>query len=492
MASIKQETISGIKWEAIGKYTNAALGWVIGIILARLLEPSDYGILGMIAVFFTLSRVFTDGGFSTALIRKKDATEVDNSTVFYYNLGVSLICYTIIFFSAPFVAQFYKIPELTKVLRLAALTIIISALYSIQLTLLKKRKNFKTHSVINVFVNIFITTPIVLWMAYKGYGVWALVYRNIFTTLSTGILLWIFGKWRPILAFSKASFKEFFDFGNKIVASSLLSTVFSNMAPILIGRFYTASDLGYYSKGDEVARQPTTSFYSVLTNVSLPILSSIHDDNKQLLNVYSKYIKVCSLIIFFVMMNVVALAKPLVIFLYSAKWEPSIIFLQLFSLSVMFSHVGKINLTLITAKGRSDIILKMEILKLIVLLGLMIASLPLGIIALCAATVIGSFISLGFNMFYTKRIFDISIKELFKDFLPYFFIAFFSCIPGYLLTLTQLHNLLIILAGGAISALLYFGLFWLKRDVAMKLVLDLLPIKNTFLHKRFIAQGEKV
>lgn len=475
--NVKKETVKSVKWQAIGSYSNTVVSFILGIILARLLLPSDYGTLSMIAIFFTIAGLIQDSGFGTALVQKKDASSTDFSTVFYFNVAVSLICYTLLFLFSPTIADFFDLPILKDLVRVSGLSLVIGSLGSIQGTILYKNLNFKTPAILGITSNI-ISGIVGVSMAYLGYGVWALVGQSLSSISIRTLGLWIQSNWKPLPVFSKKSFKELFAFGGNVLMGRILNRVINDATPLLIGKFYHPTSLGFYNKGKSIANMPYNLVYGVVASVTFPILSKIQDDKERLVHVYEKYIKVFSLAIFFIMMMVAALAHPLILFLYSSKWESSVIFLQIFSFSTMFTHIHSINCNLILAAGRAELNLKTEVIKKTIWIIALCCSLPFGVIAICIVSVITSQLSLIVNTYYTGKLFGLGYYRQWKIFLPYFLFAFVCCLPAFLLTYTNLPNLICLILGGIISSLLYFGLLWKKKDENLIELIQITPLKK--------------
>ena len=473
---IKKDTIKSVKWSAVGQYSNVIIGFVLGIILARLLTPADFGTIGMIEIFFALANILTDSGFGAALIQKKDADEVDYSTVFFFNIVLSLFCYTLLYLCAPFIALFFKMEQLVDIVRVSALSLIIGAFCNIQINLLTKRINFKTPAIINLSTQI-VSGCIAIVLAFMGYGVWTLVYQSLIASLLKTIAFWTLSDWRPKWIFSWASFRGLFDFGSKLLVSNLLASAYNNVTPLLIGKYYTPQALGFYSKAKRLVLLPSETFYGIMGKVTFPILSKIQDDDEQLIHVYSKFIRICSLPIFFVMMLMAAMAKPLIIFLYTDKWLESVVYVQILCF-MTFRHVSQINLNLLLVKGRSDLNLKIEIYKKIVWLTLMLLSLPFGVLYFCIASVLGSQISLFINCYYTGRLFGLTYRKQWADFFPYFGLAILSCLPTYILTFLDLPNIVQIILGSSLSFSIYFGLLWIRKDDSLLELIRLTPAKK--------------
>ncbi len=475
MTNVRQETISGAKWGVIAKYTNSAITILNTVILARLLSPSDYGLVEMVGIFFAIADIFIDSGFCTALIRKVNSTQEDASTVFFYNVGMSFFFYIILFLSAPYIASFYNQPILKDIVRIVGISLILGAFGAVQKAITKKRREFKKASVISISATI-ITTPIVLFLAYKGFGVWSLVYFQLSRNIFISIMFWIWTNWRPIWVFSKKSFLEFFSFGNKIIVTNLLSDAYEKISSLMIGKFYTPTDLGFYSKGKEVSVRGV-SFVSVIMDITYPIFSNIQDDEEKLFRVYSKFIKAISIIIFFVMGLLVVMAKQVILILYGTAWTESIIFLQLFCLATMFSHIEKINTSLMLVKGRSDLFMRTEIIKKTVLLSLLVISLPFGIIPFAICGVIGSYIAVFVNTFYTGKYYGLTFRKQFSYFIPYLLIAAVSLSPAVILTFLDLNKFLTLILGGVLSFAVYVFWLWKKKDEPFLDLLKAIPEK---------------
>ena len=318
--SIKQETLSSVKWSAIEKYSVQIVQFLLGIIMARLLTPADFGTIGMIGIFFAISNTFIDSGLNSALIRKLDRTDVDFATMFWFNLVVSILCYIVLFLISPWVAEFFKMPVLKDILRVQSVTLIINALATVQSTRLTIDLNFKAIAKINLSSSIFSGLAGVVF-AFTGFGVWSIVYQTVIYSIFNTIALNVYNKWLPKRIFSKKSFTEMFGFGSKLLISGLLNTIYNNLTPLAIGKFYKPSDLGFYDRGTKIATLPVTNINGVLGKVTYPIMSQLQNDDEHLIRVYRKYIIITSMFIFFCCTLLAALGKPLVILIYSAKWS---------------------------------------------------------------------------------------------------------------------------------------------------------------------------
>lgn len=477
MADIKAQTLHGVKWTAINKFSSTIVGFIIGVVLARLLTPADYGTVGMIGIFFAIAGVFTDSGFGMALVRAKTVSEEDLSTVFYFNIGMSVLCYAVLFFAAPFIADFFNMPMLKDLVRISGLTLVIGSIGGVQYKIMTRNVNFKIPAMLNVISQI-ISGIVGIACAYMGMGAWALVISSITSMLIRQIGVWFFSSWRPKLLFSKDSFHRLFSFGSKVLGSNLIGTLFGRVEGLLIGKFYTPQDLGVYSKGHQTASMPVDFIYGLVGGVTLPILSRMQDDDELLLRVYRKYIKVCSLLTFYCLALVCALAKPLIEFLYTDKWLPAVIFVQIFCFRDMFYHISAINISLLLAKGRSDLNLRIEIIKRSITLMLLVAVLPFGLLPFCIAGLISGQFIMVINTYYTQKLFNYGYFQQWADFIPYFLLSLVACIPAFILANAGLPNLFILILGGVISAILYFGYLLLIKDENLIALIRITPFKK--------------
>lgn len=461
MGELKDKTLSGVKWSAIGRFSTQGISFVIGILLARILSPSDYGVIGMIGIFMAIAQTFIDSGFGSALIRKKDCSDTDYSTAFYFNIAVGIVSYLILFFSAPLIADFFKTPILIDIVRVLSINLFLNSLSIVQTAKLTAAVDFKSQAKISLVATI-VSGCIGLIMAYSGYGVWSLVYQSVSLSIVRTILFWIVTKWRPQRIFSKQSFNYLFGFGSKILSASILHTIYANLSTILIGKFYTTQDLGYYSRGESLASLPSSNLTSILQSVTYPILSKMQDDDSRLIQVYRKYIRLTSLVIFFGMCLMAALAKPLILVLLSDKWVNSVIFLQIFCFALMFDHLCQLNLNILYVKGRSDLVLRLEIIKKTISISMIIAAIPFGVLAICISRALYTQIAVVINTYYTGKLFGLGYLAQVRDFIKYFICSIIAVLPAFILSFTSLNSILVLIIGGIIACFIYWIL--LRKD----------------------------
>lgn len=412
--TLKQATTKGLFWSSVERFSNQGVQFVFSIILARLLSPSDYGIIAMVTIFFAVAQSFVDSGFSNALVRKTDRVEEDLSTCFYFNIGVGIIAYIVLFLIAPLVANFYNQPILSPIIRITGLGVILNSLCVVQQALFTIKIDFKSQAKITLSATV-ISGIVGIILAYQGYGIWALVWQGVASSIVRMGLLWLMSKWRPRTGFSKSSFNYLFGYGSKLLVSGLLDTIYNNIYPIVIGKFYNPAQLGNYSRALGWAQLPSANITSILQRVTFPVLSAIQDDTLRLQNSYRRLLKLSAFIVFPLMMGLAAIASPLIRVILTAKWDGCVLYLQILCFALMLYPIHAINLNLLQVKGRSDIFLRLEIIKKIIGVIILIITIPLGITAMCLGMVFSSIICLIINTYYTSRFIDVGLLTQLKD-----------------------------------------------------------------------------
>ena len=395
--SIKAQTMRGVMWTGVERIANQSAGFVISIVLARLLLPADYGVIGIMNVFLGIAELFIDCGLSSALIQKKDRTEADYSTVFWCNIAMSTLCYALVFAASHWIAGYYRIPDLKGMLRVMGLILIINALYTIQGTRLTALLDFKTQAKVS-FSSCVFSGAFGIWMACRGLGPWSLVGQNVFASVYRAIAYWIITRWHPSFIFSRASFNTLFAFGSRLLAASILHTIYVRIAPIIIGRKYSTEVLGIYSRADSLVTLPGSVFQSTLGRVIYPVLVTIKDDETRLRAAYNKYLRIITSLVAPSMLLFAAVSRPLILTLIGEKWIACVPFIMLLALSWMLDPIILVNLNILYVKGRSDIVLKLEIIKKIIAITIVVVSVQFGVIWLCVGRVIYTYIALGINL----------------------------------------------------------------------------------------------
>ena len=350
--NLKQKVVSGVIWAALQKYSTMLIQFVSGIILARLLTPYDYGCIGMLMIFVVLAESFIDGGFGSALIQKKQPTQIDYSTIFFWNLGMAALLYAVLYASAPYIAEFYNIPLLCDVLRVQGIILFIYAFNIVQQNQLRKKMNFKVLSIVTILTSVTALTVTVI-MAYHGYGVWALVTQYMLTALIPALVFWFYVRWRPHLVFSWKSFRELFSFGFYMFLTHLLNQFGQQIQGLLIGRFYNASTMGYYSKANATERLASTSISKVMSQVTYPLYAEMQDDKTALGDMIKKITLTLSYITFPLMFILLLCAKPIFILLYSERWADSVPYFQVLCIAGLAYSLQSVNYQSVAAIGKS-------------------------------------------------------------------------------------------------------------------------------------------
>ena len=477
--SLKGKTIHGVIWSLIDNVSSSGVIFFVGIILARLLTPEEYGVMAMVSIFIAISNSIIDSGFSSALIRKVKVKPIEYNTVFYFNLLISLLLYICLFFISPFIALFSREPILCEVMRVIGLILIINALSIIPYTIFFCDINFKTQTIISLIASVG-SGVIGVWMAFSGQGVWSLVGQQLGRQCLNTLFLWFFCHWKPTVSFSMTAFKEMFGFGSKLLLSGLLDTIYKDIYYIVIGRCFSSSILGQYTRAKQFSMVFSTNLTTVVQRVSFPVLSSIQDDSIRLREAYRKVIKSTMLVSFACMLGLAAIAKPLLILLISDKWLPAVYFLQIVCFSNMLYPLHAINLNILKVKGRSDVFLKLEVIKKVLAIFPILVGVYLGIGMMLWGSVIISVISYFLNAYYSASLINYSVYEQLKDIFPSFIVSLgvgFLMWSISLLSISYYLMLIIQLSTGFILAYLIYN--WLRLDE----FLEIKSIANSYVKK---------
>lgn len=411
---LKQKTISSMIWNTIQRFGTMIISFVSNIVLARLLMPEDFGSIGMLTIFISFSEVFIDGGFGSALIQKKNPTQDDYSTIFYWNLIVSTIVFVLLQFAAPLIAEFYHMPKLCNLLRVLSIILIINGFTVIQTTTLTKKLSFKLIAKIRI-VAITIAVVVSIVAAYCGLGVWSLVLKNLLAALIGSTLFWIYNKWRPSRRFSWKSFKELFNFGGLMLLSNITNSLFENLQGLVIGRCYSAADLGHYSQAKRLDQIVTTSLSQVVTQVSFPVLAQVSDDKSLFIRTVRKNIIVTTYIIFPLEILLLSVAEPLIITLLSDKWIAAIPYYRIFCLYGLFISLNAINSSIYKALGNSKMYFFVQLTKRFIGISLLVFCIQFGVIGITWSIAISGFIWWVFNAFVNKKAISYGIFEQLRD-----------------------------------------------------------------------------
>lgn len=465
MASIKQETISGAKWGALQKFTMQPIQLVYGMVLARLITPEEMGIVGLTSIFFAIAGQLANAGFGAALIRKIDRTEEDCSTMFWFNIVASFVVSAVLFLLAPWFTRFYNQPELLWLTRASAINMFVSSTTSVHWALYQCRRDFKTPAIVGS-ITALAGMPVCLILAWLGWGVWAIMWQGIFTTILSLAIVWRISPWKPAFVFSRQSFSELFSFGSKLAASGMLHILYTNARTFIIGKFYSPAQLGLYSKGASMAYLAPDAICGILGGVIYPVLCTVQNDNARLASAYRKYMRITTLGVAWCTMVLIAMAAPLVEVMYGRQWLPCVPFLQIVAAGWAANHMSAINLNLLMVKGRSDLFLRLEIIKKTISIAMLLYAATISVEAICWAGAIYCHIAMAFNAYFTGKIIGLSWWAQQKDFIPYFLLAGLASLPGYLCTLTGLPVVVQLSIGGMAALLLYFVPLHLFRESA--------------------------
>lgn len=478
--NLKQKAVSGMAWTALQRYSTIFIQFISGLILARLLTPYDYGCIGMLSIFMVLAESFIDGGFGSALIQKKRPTQEDYSTIFFWNLGMAVLLYAVLYFSAPAIAGFYNIPLLCDVLRVQGVILFIYAFNIVQRNQLQKELNFKVLSIITISTSITSLT-ITIIMAYHGYGVWSLVTLHILTAFIPALVFWFYIKWRPTLTFSWQSFRELFSFGFYMFLTNLLNQLGHQIQGLLIGRFYNASTMGFYSKANATERLASQSISQVMTQVTYPLYAEVQDDKAKLGNIIRQLTMSLSFITFPLMFILLLCAKPLFIVLYSERWLDSVPYFQVLCLAGLAYCLQSVNYQSISAIGKSKTLFVWTLVKRImgiafVVIGLLIA----GMKGLLVGMVINTWFSYAVNIGLVSKYIGYKWWEQLKDIMPVMVVSIIAAIISYGAS-TLLDSSLYV--DGIVKVVVYVIIYWgwtyiFKPEAVQNIQAILKPLKK--------------
>lgn len=468
--NLKSKTISGFKWSLVDTMLRYFLTFFIGIILARILSPSDYGLVGLSAIFIAISRVFIDGGFSDALIRKINCTIDDYSTVLIFNLTIATVLYLLLFFSANTISKFFNEPQLINIIRITGLGLIISSTSSIHSIYLKKVLNFKLQAKIGFLASI-ISGIIAILMAFQGYTFWSIIVSGLVQGLIISILLWFSNNELKIKRIFKLSvLKEHFAFGSKIMLGSLIHVIYNNMYFALVGKIFNVSVLGYYTRGDNFQKLFSDNIDIVVRQVTYPVLSQIQNDESKLKSTYKTMLRSTAFVNFILLVSLLVVAKPLIIVLIGEKWSPSVPYLQLLCLAGLFLPLISINTNILNVKGRSDLSLKIVFLKVILSIPSLLLGYFLGIYAMILGILLSLLITYFIVIYFTNLLIDYTLKEQLLDILPAFILVIFANIPVFIIGIyLTFSNVLILFSEGLLilGFIVLFGELFKNKEYLM-------------------------
>ena len=421
-SSLKSKTLHGLFWSFCERFSEQGIQFVISIILARLLLPEQFGLIAMLTIFMAIAESFIDSGFGSALIQKKNATHADECSIFYFNILVGCLVAGLLCLAAPWIAAFYNQPILTMLTRVLSLNLIINSFGLIQSSLLTRHVDFKTQLKVSVIATL-LSGIIGITMAYRGFGVWSLVAQSLSTNLFRTTLLWIFHRWRPALRFSLTSLRTMFAFGSKLLLSGLFDRFFQNIYSLVIGKIFTPAALGFYSRAQRLQELPVQNIQSSVSRVTFPVFSSIQEDKPRLKRGVRKALMTLAMVNFPMMIGLAVVAKPLVLVLLTDKWLPCVPYLQLFCAVGMLYPLQAINLNVLKAQGRSDLFLKLEIFKKVLVVVAILITYRWGILSLLVGQIVTSVLSYFLNTHYTGKLLRYPITQQIRDIMPSLILA---------------------------------------------------------------------
>lgn len=418
--SLKKQTILGLIWSFVERFSTQGVQFVFSFVIARQLMPSDYGLIAMLSIFIALAQSFVDSGFSNALIQKQNRTNLDFSTVFYFNIGIEICLYFLLVASSSIIANFYNQPLLKEIIVWVALNFVINSFGIVHRAILVINLDFKRQAYISL-VSILLSGIYAIWMAYKGYGVWTLVYQGLLNNLLNTVLLWLFVSWKPLLKFSFQSFRELSGFGTKLLISGVLHTIYINLYTLIIGKLFDSRSLGLYNRAMTLTQFPSVNITNILTKVTYPIECRLQNDDEKLQEKFYLFIRLTAYVIFPLMIGLSVLAKPFIYVVLTEKWKESIPYIQILCLAYMWIPIMRMNWELLNAKHRSDYSLQSEVVKKIVAFVVLFCSIGGGVVLMCWGLVLYSFVDIFIITCYTKRVIpQVSFFEEMKVLFPIF------------------------------------------------------------------------
>jgi teichuronic acid exporter len=470
---LREKAIKGAGWNAIQHFGRQGIRFVISIILARILLPEHYGVIGVLLVFIAISQTIMDSGLGQALIQKKNADYVDENTVFYTNIVLSVLMYIGLCLATPSIARFYDMPQLNALSRVLALQLVIQSFGLIHATILTKNIDFKKQTKITL-TSVAISGAIGVIMAYRGFGIWSLVAQTLSGSMLNTIGLWLSHAWRPSLCFSFKSLKSLFGFGSKVLASDLINTFFRNIYTIIIGKMFSPADLGLYARGNSLVQLPVQILAVVVRRVTFPVFSSINDDKPRIKRGMQKILMIMFFINCPIMLGLAAVADNLVFVLLTEKWAACISYIRLLSIGGLLYPLHVVNLNALLSIGRSDLTLKLEIIKKFLIVCAIAITWQWGITGLIIGQICQSFAAYLINAYYSKEFFDYSYWSQVSDVVPYLLASLMMGLGVFLLGSMPVDSITLILCCQiVVGAAIYLGACYLFRLAAFREVIEI-------------------
>jgi O-antigen/teichoic acid export membrane protein len=471
--SLQKKTISGLIWNFTQQFSVQLIGFCITMILARILLPAEFGLIAMLTVFIAIGNSLLESGLASSLIRSSDLGQEDYSTVFFFNLGGSIVLYAIIYLLAPLITSFYHQDVLTLILRVYALDFIINAFYGVQNARLTKEMNFKIQMKIQIPA-VLIGGLLGVFLALQGYGVWSLVWMGLFQSFLSTVMHWIYSGWTPSFVFSKRCFKRHFYFGYKMTLTGLLDILYRNIYVLIIGKYYSVVQLGFYSRADSASQLPIANISAVINKVTYPMFASIADDDLRLKMVYKRLMQQ---VIFWntpILILLAVIGEPLFRFLFTDKWLPAVPYFQILCIAGIMYPLHAYNLNILKVKGRSDLILKLEFIKKSICVVGILCVFPFGIYGLLYFQLMFNFIGYYINSIYSGKLINYPIGEQIIDIIPMIATSVFAVILSYLAYTLCFSTLQLL----DVTRIIIDGLFFSLIYLASSSILRLAPIHD--------------
>ncbi|MCG9639522.1 lipopolysaccharide biosynthesis protein [Vibrio sp. Isolate34] len=457
MSSIKRKTANGLKWSAIERILTQFVQLIVMLYLARLLGPEAFGLIGMLAIFIAVSQVLIDSGFTSALIRKKDVVDEDFTTAFLFNVVSSLVCYLLLYISSETIAEFFKQPELITLTKVISIVIIINSLTIVQKAMLTIAMDFKTQAKASI-ISVLISSFVAIIFALNEFGVWSLVAQTITMSICNAIMLNIFCPWKPRLAFSLLSFRYLFNFGSKLLLSGILDTIYKNIYQVIIGKYFNVGQVGQFTQANQVSSVPAITMTSIIQRVTYPMLSKMQGDSTQLESAYLLTLRLAAAVIFPLLFGLAVTAEWLITTILGSEWAMAAELVTILSVGFLLYPIHAINLNLLQVKGRTDLFLKLEVIKKILITVILFITVPLGIKAMCVGLTIHSYIALVINTYYTGKIANLSLKRQIYSLLPIWIISLISCFFGYYVSSIIIDDISIALMLAVSISIIFYAL----------------------------------
>jgi teichuronic acid exporter len=469
---LKQTAAKGSGWSAVERLSSQGTQFLFGIILTRILLPADYGMIGLVLIFIAVGQTLVDAGFSSALIWKKNTTQIDYSSVYYFNIGISLIIYIFFFFLAPLIARFYNKLDLILLIRVICLNFIILSFGVIQQTILNKSFDIKTLAKVN-FIGSLFGGIISVILALKGFGVWAIVVQILSKSLISTVLLWIFNSWRPLWVLSMKSIKSLFTYGSNIMIAGLIYSTFQNLYYVIIGKIFPIVTLGYYTRAVQLSEFPVTTVSSIFQRITFPVFSILQDETERLKNAVRKSLKIIVFILYPILFGLIATSDIFIELIFSPKWLPASIFFKLLCVLGLFYPFLVINDEVLKAKGRSGMLLKLQIISKIIIVINFVIAYRWGISAIIIGQIVSVFITFSINSYVTGRLIQYPQWQQLKDIFPYLLI---SLVMGILISFIPvlISNKIVALSLMILSGIfVYFTISYVAKITELREIFDL-------------------